>query len=192
SSAPTESFSSRAARQTEAISETAPLFSLPGPWTFGGNQREDVTFSAEANPGSSFVVTLSARCDGGKGFRSPLTSRDEKPTSGYLFYVDNEEKWSFWVGDGVYWAGLQGPAAQLGTWAQLRGVVDIEAREVSFYVDGVLAGHRPGVDFVANLRQPLRLGAGRSESPDARYFFHGSVKDLTIHQLQGPANTTSH
>ena len=32
---------------------------------------------------------------------------------------------------------------------------------MSFYVDGRLVGRRPGVDFVANQKQPLRTWDGR-------------------------------
>ena len=34
--------------------------------------------------------------------------------SGYLFYVDADDRWAFWVGDGHYWSGVQG--TRLGCW----------------------------------------------------------------------------
>jgi len=166
----------------EALTQTPPLLSLKGPYSFDGQTFQDEPYCAEANP-ESFIVSLSVRCTGGKGFRSPLTCRDEKPSSGYLFYADNDDRWAFWIGDGVYWTGVRGPKVSLDKWTLLQGAFNASTKEASFHVDGLCVGTRAGADFVANRQRPLRIGAGRSEEPVARYFFHGDVRDVIIHEI---------
>ncbi|CAJ1335166.1 unnamed protein product [Effrenium voratum] len=157
------------------------LVQHPGPWRYDGKTKEDVAFNPEANP-DSFVVSVSACCEGGRGFRSPLTSRNDKPSSGYVFYADGEDQWEFWVGDGDYWCGVQGPPVEQ-KWTELVGLYDAELRSVAFFVDGTCAGVRSGVDFRPNTLCPLRIGAGRSENEFARYYWTGSVRDIKIYQI---------
>ncbi|CAE7204483.1 unnamed protein product [Symbiodinium sp. CCMP2592] len=59
-----------------------------GPWTCDGKSMEDMPHTDSANP-ESFVVSLSVRCDGGQGFRSPLTSRDTTPPC--------SAQWVLWI-----------------------------------------------------------------------------------------------
>eukprot|EP00930_Biecheleria_cincta_P042752 TRINITY_DN29413_c0_g1_i1.p1 TRINITY_DN29413_c0_g1~~TRINITY_DN29413_c0_g1_i1.p1 ORF type:complete len:994 (-),score=184.40 TRINITY_DN29413_c0_g1_i1:76-3057(-) len=181
-----ESANSSALPPTETVSKVVSkeslVLSLKGPWTLDGSGFEDVAYSAEANP-SSFAVTFSVRCDGGIGFRSPLTSRSYKPSTGYIFYVDNDDRWAFWIGDGVYWTGLRGPPMVLGDWTTIRGSYDANTHEVSLSVNGECVETRSGVAFVPNEQHPLRIGAGRSENPVARYFFQGSIRDICIYRL---------
>jgi len=156
------------------------ILRLDGHRSFDGGNFEDVPYSDRANPEASFSIRLSARCLGGKGYRSPMTSRDDKPSSGYLFYVDPDDRWAFWVGDGTHWAGILGPPVVQGAWTRLRGVHDVEAQVICFYVDGVMVGRRGGVDFMPNRKRPLRLGAGRSERDLPLFFFVGEVCDVAV------------
>eukprot|EP00439_Symbiodinium_sp_Y106_P073110 s1231_g13.t1 len=135
-----------------------------GPWTCDGKSMEDMPHADSANP-ESFVVSLSVRCDGGQGFRSPVTSRDTTPPSGYIFYVDGEDRWAFWVGDGLYWSGVQGPPVTHGRWTSLLGAYDASTKSVSLYVDGKHVGVRHGVTFVANKKCPLRQGLDLVSDP---------------------------
>lgn len=137
---------------------------LKGPWICDGNTMEDVPFNEEVNP-ASFVVSLTARCDGGRGFRSPLSSRDDEPPSGYVIYVDGDDRWAFWLGDGNYWSGVQGPPVELRRPTELQGMYDAQSRCVRLFVDGQCVGQKHGVDFVPNQKRPMRIGAGRSENP---------------------------
>lgn len=155
---------------------------LKGPWICDGNTMEDVPFNEEVNP-ASFVVSLTARCDGGRGFRSPLSSRDHEPPSGYVLYVDGDDRWAFWLGDGHYWSGVQGPSVELGRSTELQGVYDAQSRCVRLFVDGQCVGQKHGVDFVPNQKRPLRIGAGRSENPVARYFFHGEISNIKLFEI---------
>ena len=101
----TEASSSAAAAATAGAAAAAAgrvLASLAGPWEFsaGGARYEEWPFEESTNPTSSFSVSLWARCDGGRGYRSPLTSRDEsgadadRRCSGYMFYADADDRWT--------------------------------------------------------------------------------------------------
>lgn len=67
-------------------------------WAFDGATFKDFPDIVGQNPESTFSVELHAKCGGGSGFRSPLTSRDRPPASGYMFYAGPDNRWSFWVG----------------------------------------------------------------------------------------------
>eukprot|EP00930_Biecheleria_cincta_P015845 TRINITY_DN13076_c0_g1_i1.p1 TRINITY_DN13076_c0_g1~~TRINITY_DN13076_c0_g1_i1.p1 ORF type:complete len:685 (-),score=146.35 TRINITY_DN13076_c0_g1_i1:242-2296(-) len=158
-------------------------FLAPGPWLFDGASSHDVPFEVSANPGGAFTVDLWAACNGTVGHQCLLASRDQlsdgSGKAGYMFYVEPEGVWSFWVGVGTHWAKLYGTKVELGKWTLLRGTVDPNAREASFYVDLRLAASQSWVDFLPNTKQPLRLGAGRSECT-AHFFFHGDLRDLCV------------
>lgn len=158
-------------------------FLAPGPWLFDGASSHDVPFEVSANPGGAFTVDLWAACNGTVGHQCLLASRDQisdgSGKAGYMLYVEPEGVWSFWVGVGTHWAKLYGTKVELGKWTHLRGTVDPNAREASFYVDLRLAASQSWVDFVPNQKQPLRLGAGRSECT-ANFFFRGDLRDVCV------------
>lgn len=158
-------------------------FLAPGPWLFDGASSHDVPFEGLANPGGAFTVDLWAACNGTVGHQCLLASRDQlsdgSGKAGYMFYVEPEGVWSFWVGVGTHWEKMYGPKVELGKWTHLRGTVDPNAREASFYVDLRLASSQSWVDFVPNTRQPFRLGAGQSECA-AHFFFRGDLRDVCV------------
>eukprot|EP00931_Biecheleriopsis_adriatica_P065947 TRINITY_DN40390_c0_g1_i1.p1 TRINITY_DN40390_c0_g1~~TRINITY_DN40390_c0_g1_i1.p1 ORF type:complete len:703 (-),score=171.65 TRINITY_DN40390_c0_g1_i1:131-2209(-) len=155
----------------------------PGPWLFNGKSCKDIPFESRANPADAFTVEVWAACNGAFGHQCVLASRDQAPDgqskSGYMFYVEPEGIWSFWVGAGSHWEKLYGPQVDLGRWTHLRGVVDPAAREAHFYVDRRLAVTQTSVDFCPNVKRPLRLGAGRSEG-EAHFFFNGDLRDVCV------------
>jgi len=161
-----------------------PSFLAPGPWPFDGKSSQDVAYDPRTNPSGNFSVELWARCIAGKGHQSPLTSRNQDSNgrcrAGYMFYLEPEGLWSFWVGCGQRWVKLYGPKVKPREWTRLRGVVDVDGRVARFYVDDELVHEQMHVDFVQNKTQPLRIGAGCSESSTARFGFIGEVKDVAI------------
>jgi len=156
-------------------------FLLPGPWLFDGRSCSDCAFEYLANPSGSFSVEVWAACDGTIGHQCLLASRDLSAgkKAGYAFYVEPEGVWSFWVGTAKRWEKLYGSKVELGKWTQLRGTVDIKSKEARFYVDRHLIASRSWVDFVPNTKQPLRLGAGRSEG-DPHFYFNGDLRDVAV------------
>ena len=151
----------------------------------GANDKVDVPFSAQLNP-PFFTVELWARLDGGGGHRSPLTSRDDRPQRGYMFYAAPNNRWEFWNGRGNGWHGLGGPGAAFGEWYHLVGTYDAATQTKKFYVNGSLVGQAT-VPLPLNTARPLRIGAGATEG-GGNYFFNGLVDEVAIYDrpLSGP------
>ncbi|MFO1499238.1 MAG: LamG-like jellyroll fold domain-containing protein [Verrucomicrobiota bacterium] len=144
-----------------------------------GAQKIDVPFSPDLNP-AVFSVELWARVTGADGtYRSPLTSRGDLPQRGYIFYAAPDNTWQFWTGagDAGGWDPLAGPAVLKDEWTHLVGTFDGTTKR--FYVNGVeVATSTP--PFGPNTENPLRFGAGRSET-DGDYFFEGDVDEVSVY-----------
>jgi hypothetical protein len=144
----------------------------------GTTGKVDVPHHAEHNP-PFFTVELWARCVGGAGtYRSPLTSRDDNPQRGFVFYAANNNRWEFWSGTGaqVGWHILSGPSVTLNAWTHLVGTYDGAVKR--FYVNGVPAGEAPTV-IAPNLTRPLRIGAGATEGAGGLWF-PGDVDEVAV------------
>lgn len=152
---------------------------VPGPFLFDGKTSVDVPFDPLANPTGSFAVECWAVCTAATGHQCLLSSRDQTSgKAGYMFYVEPDGLWSFWVGTGKSWAKLYGSTAVLGKWTHLRGTMDVQSKEARLYVDHQLAA-RGWASYVPNTRQALRLGAGNSEA-EAKFFFTGDLRDVAV------------
>ena len=143
----------------------------------GSGDLVEVPYNAALNP-EAFTVSCWAYPDSaGANYRSPVSSRDEPPQSGYILYVDPSNVWQFWIGTGAAWNGTAGPAAQLDEWSHVTATY--AGTEKRLYINGRLAGQGTGV-LIPNKQRPLRIGAGRNElAPD--YFFQGMIDDVRIY-----------
>jgi len=154
-------------------------FLVPGPWLFNGKTFIDLPYDVLANPQGNFTVEMWAACSGVVGHQCLLDTRDSGAGKvGYMFYVEPDGLWSFWVGTGKSWEKLYGSKVTLGKWTHLRGTVDVKNKEARFYVDHQLVA-RGWVSFVGNTRQVLRLGAGKPEG-EAKFFFTGDLRDVAV------------
>jgi len=140
----------------------------------GSNGKIDVPYAPELNNGV-FTAELWVRSSDGGSYRSPLTSRWNAPTSGYIFYEDPGNRWQAWTGPG--WEQQTGPAVVPGEWTHLAMTYD--GTEKRFYVDGmqVAAGN---VAITPNPAAPLRIGAGASEG-SGNYFFNGLIDEVAVY-----------
>jgi len=125
-----------------------------------------------------FTFSVYARVTGGAGtFRAVLSSRDDYPQRGFILYAGNDNRWQFWIGAGPgFWQGATGPDVVESEWVHLAGVYDGE--RLSVFANGERIGAPATIPLHLNLHRPLRIGAGRNESPHADYFFHGQIADL--------------
>ncbi|HRT55781.1 MAG TPA: autotransporter-associated beta strand repeat-containing protein [Candidatus Paceibacterota bacterium] len=145
----------------------------------GSNQKVDVPYASVLNT-TSFTVEVWCKVTGGAGtYRSPLTSRDDSPSRGFVFYAGNNNVWQFWTGNGNAggWTQMSGPEVVLDQWVQLVGVV--HANYQSFYVNGAPYGTAQA-NFAPNTARPLRIGAGSTETAGA-YYFPGLVDDVRVY-----------
>ncbi len=136
-----------------------------------------VPYHAALNP-EAFTVSLWAYPDSaGANYRSPVSSRDEPPQSGYIIYVAPTNVWQFWIGTGIGWNNTAGPAAQLDEWSHVTATY--ADGQKMFYIDGRLVA-QGAATIRLNTQRPLRIGAGRNElAPD--YFFRGLIDDVRIY-----------
>lgn len=154
-------------------SDTAAIFN-------GTTAKIDVPHHPALNPTNVFTVELWARVTGGTGHRSPLTSRDEPPPSGYIFYATPDNNWEFWTGTGntgAPWHTSPGSPVIDNQWSHLVGVFDNGVKR--FYVDGVLTS-AGNAGYVPNPQRPLRFGSGRTETA-GEYFFNGEVDEVAFY-----------
>jgi len=146
----------------------------------GSPQKVDVPFSAKLNPADEFSVSVWANVSpAGSSHRSPVTSRDDAPTRGYIIYVEPGNTWQFWMGTGVagQWDVTQGPAARMDEWTYVTATYSNGAKK--FYINGALVGQ--GTRAIGpNTQQVLRIGGGATEGT-GNYFFVGMVDDVRIY-----------
>jgi hypothetical protein len=151
--------------------------------TFDGasGTKLEVPYSPTLNP-SVFSIECWANVSGGDGnYRSPLTSRADSPTRGFIFYASGGNHWEFWNGTGGAagtWSVITGPAVVDAQWVHLVGTYD--GTNKSFYVNGVLAGVAQ-VSFAPNNEKPLRIGAGATDDPVGNFFFPGTVDEVAVY-----------
>jgi hypothetical protein len=143
----------------------------------GSGDLVEVPYNAALNP-ETFTVSCWAYPDSaGANYRSPVSSRDEPPMSGYILYVTPTNTWQFWTGTGTGWNGTAGPAAQLDEWTHVTAT--FADGQKMLYINGRLAAQGTSL-LVLNKQRPLRIGAGRNElAPD--YFFQGLIDDVRLY-----------
>jgi len=169
----------------------SPLFEHPDLVTCDGTAWacEEIPFLKEANPAGSFSVDFWVKPDDGKGYRSPLTSRDVSPPRGYAFFITNKGLWAFWVGlpAANEWLKAEGPLAKIGQWQRITGTYCPDARSARLFVDGekVASATAPifgskKVMFEPNGSRPMRLGAGATEDRP-KFAFAGKINGVRIY-----------
>ncbi len=157
---------------------------LDGGLQFAGvPDRVVVPYSAQLNPTDAFTVSLWTNvAPGSSGYRSPITSRDERLTgggqSGYIIYAGSNNNWQFWIGTGTGWSTAAGTAVQNGEWTHV--AVTYVPGDQKIYINGALAGQATGT-MSANTQQYLAIGAGRTDYAQGDYFFVGKIDDVRVY-----------
>jgi len=149
--------------------------------TFDGfASRVEVPHSPSLN-GATFSVEVWAKVVGGAGsYRSPLTSRDDLPQRGYIFYATPGDIWEFWTGQGTQdgWSVIAGPAVAYSEWTHLVATHDGVTKR--FYVNGVLAGSNTA-PFGPNDGKPLRIGGGATDNETGNFYFPGEIDEVAVY-----------
>jgi len=144
----------------------------------GNGDKVDVPYSAALNP-EAFTVSLWAWPDSSDNdYRSPLTSRDDLPQRGYILYIEPGNTWQFWTGTGTGWNNTPGPLAQMDEWSHVAAT--LVNGEKKLYINGRLVGQTSAA-FSLNTQQPLRIGAGGSETAAGNYFFRGYIDEVRLY-----------
>jgi len=157
-------------------------------WTegyFGGALQFDqagdevnVPFHADLNQ-EVFTICAWANVEtGGTGHRAVVSSRDDGPQRGYIFYAEPGNTWQFWTGGGG-WKSVQGPAVNLDEWDHLAGVYADGNQK--FYVNGELVGERNDGALSVNPGQEFLIGAGANETANHNYRFKGIIDEVRLY-----------
>ena len=113
--------------------------------------------------------------------RAVVSSRNEPPISGYIFYALPNNTWQFWTGDGAPpWVSVQGPAVNLGEWEHLVGTYADGTQ--MFYVNGELVGETASA-LIINPSQEFLIGAGANERAH-EYLFKGKIDEVRVYNRE--------
>jgi len=153
----------------------------------------DVPYHQELNGEnlSVFTVVLS---DGGRGYRSPWTTRDDPPgrrtTAGHILYLEDRGAYSYW--NGVLtesWKQLDTSTAPSGNYEILTTKSATHTANSSIdkaiYYQGSQIGTATNVHFSPNSSKPFRVGKGATEDtskyPHGRYPWHGYITETIVY-----------
>ncbi len=140
----------------------------------GTSDYIEVPFSPTLNT-KTFTIEGWVKPQAGRNYRAVITSRDSLRTiQGYIIYITPNNKWSLWIGHGGDWQTIDGPTIQAGVWTHLAGTYD--GQTLKFFINGAEVGSQNST-YIPNIKQPLRIGAGATES-DPNYFFPGQIADV--------------
>ena len=131
----------------------------------------------------TFSVTAWANVDpGSSGHRAVVSSRDEPPVSGYIFYCEPPpgNTWIFITG-GEGWKWIRGPVANAGKWDHLAGTFD--GKTMNFYVNGEHVGEMDS-PISLNTKQEFLIGAGANERNVHEYLFKGKIDEVRVYDIE--------
>ncbi len=148
----------------------------------------DVDYHEELN-GENLTVFTVVLSDGGSGYRSPWTTRDDPPTrrttAGHILYLENGGTYSYWTGV------LTNSWRQLDTSTRPSGNYEILTTKSSthtanssidkvIYYQGSQIGSKDNVAFSPNSARPFRIGKGATERENGDYPWHGYITETIV------------
>lgn len=137
----------------------------------------DIPFHSDLNQETFTICAWANTETGGTGHRAVVSSRDDFPQRGFIFYATPNNTWQFWTGGGG-WKSVQGPAVQLDEWEHLAGVYTDGTQ--TFYVNGELVGERTDAAISINTAQEFLIGAGANETANHNYRFRGMIDEVCL------------
>jgi len=137
----------------------------------------EVPYAAGLNT-ASFSVEVWARVDGGAGtYRAVTSNRDGSTFKGWILYAAFDNAWQFWVGDGVGWIMVVGPAVSGGV---QHVVATYDGSTMRLKVNNGTAATLATSAGLAQSARPLRIGAGANEGA-ASFFFNGVIDEVAVY-----------
>ncbi|MDE0314734.1 MAG: LamG domain-containing protein [Candidatus Poribacteria bacterium] len=131
----------------------------------------------------TFTVTAWANVEpGSSGHRAVVSSRDEPPVSGYIFYAEPPagNTWIFITGGGG-WKWIRGPVVNAGKWDHLAGT--FANGKMNFYVNGNHIGETDS-EISLNTKQEFLIGAGANERATHEYLFKGKIDEVRVYDRE--------
>ncbi len=173
--------------------ESGVIFGVEGAANHTGTAAEfngfsstiTVPFDSAMNP-ESFTLSMWVNADSTNGFASPVTSRDDTPTSvhGYLVYNDSSGNWNFWTGTGGpsgAWNQMSGGKVEIGSWTHIAVSYDDGSQTKKLYVNGSLASSNSAPNLYSkNGPQSENLHIGSGADSGGAFFFDGLIDDVAL------------
>ncbi|MYB65077.1 LamG domain-containing protein [Candidatus Poribacteria bacterium] len=149
-----------------------------GALDFDGTEDEvDIPFHENLNQETFTITAWANATTGGTGHRAVVSSRDDFPQRGFIFYATPNNIWQFWTGGGG-WNPISGPAVNLDDWDHLVGTYADGLQR--FYVNGEFVGETNATISV-NTAQEFLIGAGANETATHNYRFVGKIDDVRVY-----------
>jgi hypothetical protein len=143
----------------------------------GDGDEVNVPFHEDLNQ-ETFTISAWANVEPeSANHRAVVSSRDDGPQRGYIFYATPQNTWQFWTGDGG-WKSVQGPAVTPGEWQHIAGTY-VDGTQ-KFYVNGEFVGETASVPNL-NTSQELLIGAGANERAAHDYLFKGMIDEVRVY-----------
>ena len=143
----------------------------------GTGDEVEIPFDEALNQETFTITAWANAATSGAGHRAVISSRDDFPQRGYIFYCEPGNNWQFWTGGGG-WRPITGPAANLDNWDHLAGTYTDGSQK--FYVNGELVGETTSA-LAVNTAQEFLIGAGANETATHNYRFVGKIDDVRIY-----------
>ncbi|NEQ76491.1 MAG: hypothetical protein F6K23_27725 [Okeania sp. SIO2C9] len=169
--------------------------------SFDGSSYIDISGSAVSNHDEAdFTVSVWAKLEDDQATdSSPITFRATPvnnetttttiaETEGYSFFVNDQNKWTIFLGDGTSDGAEIGEADIIDSWTNLtitHNILGENGPELCFYINGQKQASRLEVFVpVSSATTPLRIGAGGTEAAtgeEVTYHFIGKIAHLRIY-----------
>jgi hypothetical protein len=137
------------------------------------------------NP-AKFTVEAIAEVAGGEGHRAVASSRDigaDTQVHGYALYVNNENKWEAWVGDGASAAGVAAAGPDVSPGKHYLAMT-YDGTTLKLYVDpDVDAPATAQTAYSQNTARDFRIGAGGNESETPLHLFNGVIDEVAVYNI---------
>ena len=122
---------------------------------------------------------------GGGGYGSPVTSRNDPPQEGFILYDTDQSQWAFVLGAGSGWKAAIGPNVELNVWVHLAGTYDVATQ-----TDAALR-ERPGDSkhsrrYLSAQQRPPLADRGGWDGRSGAYFFNGKVAEVRLWDRRVP------
>lgn len=159
---------------------------------FTGNGYIEINQSPNSDVANGFSFEVWAKCDGDEGPQCIITDRDTN--GGYMLYARPElGAWEFSTRNGAatdMWDSVFRPGIQK-QWTHLVGTFEPLGKKVGdslvgvkrLYVNGDLAATEKQ-QLVPSQWSRMRIGAGATELPEAKYFFIGRLAEMAVYDHQ--------
>jgi hypothetical protein len=149
------------------------------------NHFLDVPYVSTLN-GHDLTVFAVVHQEGGSGYRSPWTTRDDYPQRGHILYYQGD-KYQYWSGEGdsgweqLYGVDTTGEFEIVTVNSKDASSEDSSQIEKKFFLQGLQMGDTQLIAFSPNTEKPFRVGKGATEKTEGDYPWAGDISEIIVY-----------